>query len=44
VREPAVAHRVRMKVFWRWLDTQGKTPTERTMVRQKLMEILTKPE
>ena len=34
VRQPAVEHRVRVRDFWRWLDTQGKTPAECTLKRR----------
>jgi hypothetical protein len=30
VKQPAVEHRVRMKNFRRWLESQGKTPAECT--------------
>ncbi|MBZ5617522.1 MAG: hypothetical protein LAQ69_02130 [Acidobacteriia bacterium] len=39
VRQPAVEHRVRMKDFWRWLDTHGKTPAE-TALKRRLSEIV----
>lgn len=39
VRQPAVEHRVRMKDFWRWMDTQGKTPAECSLKR-RLSEII----
>jgi hypothetical protein len=39
VRQPAVEHRVRMKDFWQWLDSQGKTPRECTLKR-RLSEIV----
>jgi hypothetical protein len=39
VRQPAVEHRVRMKDFWRWLDSQGKTPRECTL-KARLSEIV----
>ncbi len=39
VRQPAVEHRVRMKDFWRWLDTQGKTPAE-CMLKRRLSDII----
>ena len=39
VRQPAIEHRVHMKDFWRWLDTQGKTPRECTLKR-RLSEIV----
>jgi hypothetical protein len=38
VRQPTVEHRVRMKDFRRWLDSQGKTPAECTRER-KLMAL-----
>jgi hypothetical protein len=38
VKQPAVEHRVRMKDFRRWLDSQGRTPAERTRKR-KLMAL-----
>lgn len=39
VRQPAVEHRVHMKDFWRWLDTQGKTPAE-VILKRRLSEIV----
>ena len=39
VRQPAVEHRVRMKDFWRWLDTQGRTPAE-CMMKRRLSQIV----
>ena len=36
VKQPAVEHRVSMKDFRRWLESQGKTPAECTRKR-KLM-------
>jgi len=38
VKQPAVEHRVRMKDFRRWLESQGKTPAECTRKR-KLMAL-----
>ena len=34
VKQPAVEHRVRMKDFRRWLESQGKTPAECTRKRK----------
>jgi len=36
LRQPAVEHRVRMKNFRRWLESQGKTPAECTRKRKLL--------
>jgi hypothetical protein len=38
VKQPAVEHRVRMKDFRRWLESEGKTPAECTRKR-KLMAL-----
>ena len=38
VKQPAVEHRVRMKDFRRWLESQGRTPAECTRKR-KLMAL-----
>ena len=42
VKQPAVEHRVRMKDFRRWLESQGKTPAEST--RKKKLVALAKGE
>ena len=34
VRHPAVQHRVRVKDFRRWLESQGRTPAECTLKRR----------
>jgi len=34
VKQPAVEHRVRMKDFRRWLESQRKTPAECTRKRK----------
>jgi len=34
VKQPAVEHRVRMKDFRRWLESQGKTPAQCTRKRK----------
>jgi len=39
VRQPAVEHRVHMKDFWRWLDTQGRTPAE-CIQKRRLSQIV----
>jgi hypothetical protein len=39
VKQPAVEHRVRMKDFRRWLESQGKTPAEST-TKRKLMALV----
>jgi hypothetical protein len=36
VKQPAVEHRVQMKDFRRWLESQGKTPAEYTRKRKLL--------
>jgi hypothetical protein len=36
VKQPAVEHRVRMKDFRRWLESQGRTPAECTRKRRLL--------
>ena len=36
VKQPAVGHRVRMKGFRRWLESQGRTPAECTRKRKLL--------
>jgi hypothetical protein len=38
IKQPAVEHRVRMKDFRRWLESQGRTPAECTRKR-KLMGV-----
>ena len=38
VKQPAVEHRVRMKDFRRWLESQGRTPEE-CMRKRKLMAL-----
>ena len=38
VKQPAVEHRVRMKDFRRWLESQAKTPAECTR-KKKLMAL-----
>jgi hypothetical protein len=38
VKQPAVEHRVRIKDFRRWLESQGKTPAE-CMRKRKLMAL-----
>ncbi len=38
VKQPAVEHRVRMKDFRRWLESQGRTPAECTR-KSKLMAL-----
>jgi hypothetical protein len=42
VKQPAVEHRVRMKDFRRWLESQGKTPAE--VMRKKKLIALAKGE
>ena len=42
VRQPAVEHRVQMRDFRRWLESQGKTPAECT--RKRKLMALTKGE
>jgi hypothetical protein len=37
--QPAVEHRVRMKDFQRWLESQGKTPAE-CASKRRLLEII----
>jgi hypothetical protein len=39
VKQPAVEHRVRMKDFRRWLESQGKTPAE-CMRKRKLLALV----
>jgi hypothetical protein len=38
VKQPAVEHRVRMKDFRRWLESQGRTPAE-CMRKRKLLAL-----
>jgi hypothetical protein len=40
VKQPAVEHRVRMKDFRRWLESQGKTPAECTRNKYRLKALL----
>jgi hypothetical protein len=39
VSQPAVEHRVRMKAFQRWLESQGRTPAE-CVLKRRLLEII----
>jgi len=43
VRQPGVEHKVRVRDFEQWLESQGRTPAEMSL-KHRLRELVSKPD